>query len=386
MWSFLLVAALVQQGQKPGPIFQQVIPNPTGENGYEEFVMAAEMVTNSREFQMTQDVENGPITLKQKRAAVTANKKALDLLRFGLQKKSFQPRTEMTAATLLPEFAQFRNMARMLAMEQQVFLADGSLPLALDSLRDGLLFSHRFQSHILIGGLVGLACTSIIMRPISLHLEQLDYQHCNRLIEHVKTVLEEPSPELSLVEGEAKFADEELSDPKTLLENLPYLAGPEEVSLRKAAEAGPEYFEQEAGRARLIARDYFATIRAELGKSIWERNIPAMSAAENDPLANQIAAMFLPAFTVAFSRFAESDARVRLLATHAGILAHRWWFGELPSSLDVLKLGDLAIDPFSGKPFVYKPSGWNYKLYSVGADKTDNDGNDDLFLTREGIR
>lgn len=46
--------------------------------------------------------------------------------------------------------------------------------------------------------------------------------------------------------------------------------------------------------------------------------------------------------------------------------------GRPPS--EIPNLGDMSVDPFSGKPFVYKPSQNGFLLYGVGIDRTDDGG------------
>ncbi len=66
-----------------------------------------------------------------------------------------------------------------------------------------------------------------------------------------------------------------------------------------------------------------------------------------------------------------------LLATLA-ILRHKADTGSCPARLqDLLALGylkDLPIDPYSGQPLVYKTTGEDFTLYSIGANFTDNGG------------
>lgn len=60
------------------------------------------------------------------------------------------------------------------------------------------------------------------------------------------------------------------------------------------------------------------------------------------------------------------------------ILAYRARTGHFPDSLaELVAVGGLdgvPIDPYSGKPLVYKIVGKDFALYSVGADFSDNDG------------
>ncbi len=45
---------------------------------------------------------------------------------------------------------------------------------------------------------------------------------------------------------------------------------------------------------------------------------------------------------------------MRLIGCTAAIRLHKLRTGNYPASLQALQLGEMIIDPFSGKPFVYK--------------------------------
>jgi len=47
--------------------------------------------------------------------------------------------------------------------------------------------------------------------------------------------------------------------------------------------------------------------------------------------------------------------------------------GEFPATLDAI-VGDFKIDPYSGKPFVYRKAGDDFVLYSLGIDNDDDGG------------
>lgn len=66
----------------------------------------------------------------------------------------------------------------------------------------------------------------------------------------------------------------------------------------------------------------------------------------------------------------------RALMTLIALLEWKAKNREWPESLDVLKLGDNAVDPFSEKPFVYRRSDdkKSFVLYSVGVNLTDDGG------------
>ena len=65
----------------------------------------------------------------------------------------------------------------------------------------------------------------------------------------------------------------------------------------------------------------------------------------------------------------------RLLGCVAAIRLHRQRTGRYPDSLETLRLGELAIDPFTGAPFVYKVDPQRgFMLYSVGTNRVDDGG------------
>ena len=72
---------------------------------------------------------------------------------------------------------------------------------------------------------------------------------------------------------------------------------------------------------------------------------------------------------------AREIAYARLLGCVAAIRLHRQRTGRYPDSLAALRLGDLAIDPFTGAPFVYKVDPQRgFMLYSVGTNRVDDGG------------
>ncbi len=75
---------------------------------------------------------------------------------------------------------------------------------------------------------------------------------------------------------------------------------------------------------------------------------------------------------IASSRVLYRRAVMTLIAIFEWKTRHREW----PESLDVLKLGDDAVDPFSEKPLVYRRSDdkKSFVLHSVGVNLTDDGG------------
>ena len=70
-------------------------------------------------------------------------------------------------------------------------------------------------------------------------------------------------------------------------------------------------------------------------------------------------------------------AHLRLLTVELALHCYQTEHGRGPDRLDQLVPGHLKrvpLDPFSGQPFIYRVSGTNWLLYSVGADGVDDGG------------
>ncbi len=68
-------------------------------------------------------------------------------------------------------------------------------------------------------------------------------------------------------------------------------------------------------------------------------------------------------------------AWIRLLGCVAAIRLHKLRTGRYPDTLNALGLGTMSIDPFTGKPFVYKlDPQQGFLIYSVGVNQRDEGG------------
>jgi hypothetical protein len=70
-------------------------------------------------------------------------------------------------------------------------------------------------------------------------------------------------------------------------------------------------------------------------------------------------------------------ATIRLLGCYAAVKRYQQQRGAYPPSLEALRpeLGEMIIDPFTGKPFVYRTHPKRgFQLYSVGENLTDDGG------------
>ena len=79
-----------------------------------------------------------------------------------------------------------------------------------------------------------------------------------------------------------------------------------------------------------------------------------------------------------------SLARTRLLILQSEILSTVKSRRSAPKNLGAFPTA-LTTDPYSGRPFVYRASGPDFALYSVGADFRDNGGETDESFTAPDV-
>ena len=77
-------------------------------------------------------------------------------------------------------------------------------------------------------------------------------------------------------------------------------------------------------------------------------------------------------------------AQIDGLAIAAALELYRRNNGQYPESLELLQpyFVRIPIDPFTGKPFIYRREGADYVLYACGTDQKDSGGASDIIIRR----
>jgi hypothetical protein len=368
--------------ERPPSIFRQVIATPTGTNGYEELVAAADALRASKRFAA---IEAGGAELEAKRRVLREPPvlRALELVRRGLAKPVVSPRASLTSATLLPELAEFRRLARLLAIQQYVLFADGRVPEAIETARLGWRLGMAVQTDTLISGLVGTAILAITTRGVAGHLDQLSARDCDLLYRVCLERLQEPDPAPRMLEAERSAGRVLVTEIREGKFDLDSLIGTDD------ANSGPG--DEESGRARQAVADlkrlkstsaeeyaaqlsrvgtaldqWYDRVLAEWKKPAWQRSLAAPPGESS--LAGGLVAAIAPGamFSQVSAKYTQVQAEIRLLACHAAIRRYRWEHDRLPGSLVDLNLEALTIDPFTGQPLQYDARGARYRLTSVG--------------------
>lgn len=388
-----LCAAQTPVPPEPSTNFQKMFPNPTGRNGYEEFVRAGDLVRNSegnRLYNSTAGEGNPQIlTLALKRRVVSDPmvQQAFALIHTGVQKEVRSPHQNIDDETLLPELAAFRAVARLMSIEMYVQFADGKIGPALDTFADALRFGYLVQTDTILSGLVGIVIDTIMIRLCSDHLKQMSARDCEKLLRITNDWLSLPDPAIKVLENEKQLSMRLLKKYRDDATKLKESFDPgQEATLEEkqrfarvssALSGTPESRGQLFDKVALqIGAQYDQAIE-NLRRPVWERKEakPSDESGPNGEVALMASQMTGRALGITSIRYAQEQALMQLLGTHAAVLRYHWEQDKLPASLEDLKLGRLILDPYTGKTLLYKRiDDHHYQLSSVGPYDQGPDG------------
>src|SRR5579871_1700504 len=315
------------------PNFPRLFPTPTGQNGYEEFVLAADLAVASpawQKYEQTPDAQGGP-TLASKRSVLAdaTVQRLLATLRVGLRKRIQAPQEKAECGTLYPELGIFRSVGRLLSVEMDVRFADGQTSRAIDCLNDGLNFGRDVQIGTLLSGVVGLYIENTILYTFSHHLDQLTLADCDKLIHIANHHLRSPDPQIALFTAERAMYLRSLrkyrTDAMALLDKVdpgPNASASDHLDyttvcrwVRANPDSGAALFDQAAEQIGAHLDLTLAAIR----RPAWERTYP--EPIERNSLAARLIYSFGPSsYARLGDRFESERALVQILAAHAGVL------------------------------------------------------------------
>jgi len=347
------------------PSFPRLFPSPTGPNGYEDLVMAADLAHVVERNHLPEQGE----TLSDVRRAVASPewRRARALLTSGLTKPVRSPRQRVSFSTEFPELAGMRSVARVLAREIRVRFADGRVAEAIASLRDGLRMATLIQGETLIGGLVGVACSAIVLKEFRSHIGQLAVQDCERTLSVVREWLRLPDGEVPAVLAERDTMIRQLLDAR---------ADPAEAGKVARAFLGDEELERDPDEqpelvrrllsdpvARAAALDeavrkleaHYARVLEGLRKPFWQRRPVELE--PDGSLSGKLCETLVPVLSKVGEKYAFLRADVQHLGVEAAIRRFVWERDRAPGSLGDLDLGEMAISPVTGEPFAYQRTG-----------------------------
>ncbi len=246
-----------------------------------------------------------------------------------------------------PAFAEARQVGRAFAVQIYVQFADGRTKDAIDTARDGLRLAYALEHHSLLGWLTGSAIEPLILNTLTERLNQLSFVDCKRLF--------------TLAEDWAKTAN--------LLE-----VALERERLASLAQLKAQLNQNEADWKQTetqLTKAYQQVVQLQR-QPYWEREELALP--EGTAQASVLAGVLRPVFQQVSDKPVRRLAQARMLGCHAAIRQYRWENRHLPTTLNELKIGDMAIDPFTGKEFRYEIKMETFTLESAGGYERDDKG------------
>ena len=318
-------------------------------------------------------------TLAEKEKLIRENQSSLALLREGFH-YGYGNKTSRSARDLFPEYAKFRELARLLVLEAQVKRghADyaGAVGSELDALEIGVMVP---RNGVLIAGLVGIACEAIGRRKIWDDYSHLDAAQAESALRRLTAIEAKRFAYADTIEEEKRFGQAEF---------LAECRSADGVPANEAAEMDETDGRQESAmqkwgwkmRVRLIgSRTIFENYTGYMDQFIQDQRQPYGLHLPPPPVPNDpVNSILLPVFNEGRIKFVQSETENHLLAVTLALHAYHESHGAYPDSLTAVAANvpaNLLSDPFAAQENLrYRKDGAEYVLYSVGPDGRDDGG------------
>jgi hypothetical protein len=392
-----IIALLIIQTNGQSSIFKTTVPRPTGKNGYEEYVRAAEIVTSPEcSFMMNYDPKSptppqadeetpsdkfknlqktyqkvlGKTPLQIRRLLYKDFGRALELVRLGNAKPIF-PTRPITMETLFPEYSAFKRLVKYGVMCSDSLIADGRTGEAAKVLVDLFTMAKNIQRDTLIGLLVGISCESILMASIQNHMEHLSEVDWKYLESSAREFLSSANPIPQIMLTELSFLDSLKREPK---ETLRFFLNDDNSSQRAKSVIAKLQTMSKAEASDLV-QDAITEIKTysqlvirtmDAPESEWG-NVPDLTDASD---ATWLGQQLQPDYRNVLGAYARIRTQLRILKLHSLVQMYRWHWNELPKSLEIITGPKERFDPLSQFEFMFEIKGSGYRIYSKGSKTT----------------
>ncbi|MCS7190807.1 MAG: type II secretion system protein GspG [Fimbriimonadales bacterium] len=274
---------------------------------------------------------------------------------------------------LFPEFARFRQLARMEVFMMREALERRQPREAMERAAAQLRFAEQIRNEgAIIHHLVGSAIIFTALTPLREHLNEInDPVVLQKIVDIARRYEQERTPLSEATQSEYYFGlavYRDLRTGKIKWRDFALWTG-------RTGTAEEWLYRVGLGVPLLLGaslREYHTLhqrTQQELEKLPWARKLPV---AQPKRYLNQT--LFYGVENAAVKEATEI-ALLRTLGCAAAIKLYRQRTGRYPDSLDTLNLGEMSIDPFTGQPLVYRYDAQKgFQLYSVGENRVDDGG------------
>lgn len=366
------------QTQTPSNMFKQIVPKPTGKNGYEEYLIAADYFVNSglkgRLIDVLTPKAGGGVTLTSRVTALDGFRRVIDLFEAGNRKGAADPRVNMDFQVLFPEYTLFKMMAKGAPHYAYIQLARGNGAEAVRASEVALRMSHNVQSGILIANLVGVAMDGILLLDIVKMRQRFSQKDAQQLIQVLDEIVAQPTPLRQSVEvevnalaasmnslvseaqkvGVRKVVEGMMSDEDGEIQP----ADKAEVDRLSALSVGDfgTYLSEGVSRLKRAMATQFSRLDQE--EQFWkvEQVLTGFKLVDN----------LAPVYDGVFKASARGRTNMRLTALALRCEVHRWETGSYPTKLSDAVPAAKLYDPLSGKEFGYRLTDGLPDIWSEG--------------------
>ncbi|MCS7309860.1 MAG: hypothetical protein NZ741_06525 [Armatimonadetes bacterium] len=353
-----------QANVTPEPQLPAVQP-PPADNAYEQMLRCVKGVQRDRELLQ---LENLPQygTPAQKRSVLEANRPLLQECRQLLQRPVWV--TRLIPLPEDPTMEYFRHVARLFAAEGKLHEQQARYGEAMSSYLDGLLFADRIARGGSTLHLIARFASSVVLfEALPPVIPRLSAAEARAASQRVQRLLEEEYPLTEVITQEFRT---------TLLGwynttrgmamrgwrlDLPQSAPERQMLMR------PKKPITEA--AQRYAQQWIEQVKLPYPQVTPVAYVPPLDTLPEGMVVRSPEDLFSHV-----TRYVHLQTRLRLLYTALRLEEFRKARGRYPASLGELGSSPHFIDPFSGKPFVYRAQGNAYMLYSVGPNGADDGG------------
>jgi len=424
MSALLATLVLVATAQTPQQsLLREIVPNPTGRNGYEEYLMACDTLRGGdagffsfttpsliqatiREYEsLPADSEDRPsessyrlakkyggfTQLQLYREALKGGATALAYIEKGNRKPVSDPRRVRNWATTFPEYISLRSIGRLAVAGAYVGYADGNSGRATQYLMDAFEMGQKISGGVLIARLVGISIQSMALAAIEKHLPMMSAADAKKVVAVASDLLPNPPLAEQSVRAEFEFLRESIGGMFDRVDDADgFLFTEERTSL--AERTAYEFYKKmtPADRQQVIRLCRQMVDRQEQSaiavfrrpESDWD--LPVETDAEEFPesrpirnaadFADYLSEMTMPSFVQVGAAEIRNRTQIRLLRLTAQVVQFKWEHDRLPSRLDeAVPPRDLS-DPVSKESFQYEQIPGGFRVYSKGTPRTGDIG------------
>lgn len=355
-----------------GGLFSQVVPAPTGRNGFEEYVRAAERVDNAAFRQWQSQPLPDQTVLERSRWLLERYGSSVELLRQGNGKPVFEPRPRLDLAPRFPEYRSLRALSQAMTSAAYAEFAAGKTAEGTDRLLQTLRMGQNIAGiGTALAHSVGCVQSRATFDAFDARLNQLSREDCRKIDAEVTGLLERPPGTAKIFEDAGNWlrlaVDGIAANPKDAME----LEAPLGQAIAGLSPTDIPKFRQAVERA--IADRYEPLIRAFRGpESQWLFLPETPTAFRKGGDIEEMAQAFVNELGASYRGSAVAGAQtrtqLRLLRLHARIRMFRWEHDRWPVRLD--DASSDVFDPLAEERFEYRPTENGYVLLSRGRPET----------------